>query len=183
MVWNEIVSMICVFCSASIFSYSLLRKSKKNILWIQIMSGILYTSSYFVLIPVIESALIGGAVALVEFIRIIAFYLIEKYSNQKKKILNLVVGLFFVIVIAFLSKFTWTSWVCVFPLVGGVIVGFALCVQSVLTIKICYLIQTTCAIIYLFLMSLYFNGISQIFVLIVGFCGLIITLRKRLNSE
>jgi hypothetical protein len=81
MVWNEIVSSICICCSAAIFSFSLQGASKIKILFIQMFASILYLASYLFVITINPVALVGAITAGFEILRLVVFFVIEK--NKK----------------------------------------------------------------------------------------------------
>lgn len=178
MVWNEIMSAICVCLSATIFSISLLFNIKKNILFVQIFASVLYISSYLVMIPILDSALMGGIVAIVELVRLIVFFVITKNEKWNNKKANVITGVSFAILISITTIFAWAGWYCCLPLVASIVVSIALGCKNVLWIKLSYVFQAICVILYLMLMELWINMASQIVVLIVGLVGLYGIIKK-----
>ena len=183
MVWNEIVSAVCVCLSATIFSISLLNNIKKNILFIQIFSSILYISSYVIMIPILDTAVMGSIVAIAEVIRLIVFFFITNSESFNTMNINIITGVSFAILISVATIYAWAGWYCVFPLIGGIMVSLALGCKSVMWIKLSYIFQTFCVILYLAFMHLWINMGSQIVVIIMGVVGLFGFILKKRKDE
>ena len=84
MVWQEIVSAVCICCSAVIFSLSLQMHSKNKTLVVQMFASILYIANFLFVVKIIPSALIGAITAFVEVLRLFVFFFIEFTSKLGK---------------------------------------------------------------------------------------------------
>ena len=74
-----VLSQIFVGVSSALYALSLLVKSKKILLLVQIISSIFFVAQYLLL-----GAYLGGLVAGLELIRTITFYFIDKNFNTNK---------------------------------------------------------------------------------------------------
>lgn len=178
MLWNEILSFICIVCSALIYALSLQFNRKKSILITQVFSSSLYLLSYFFILNLYAAASVGLATAVIEIFRVIVFYLInktEKFNSQKN---NILAALFFSCLLIISAVFTWNGWITLLPIVGGVIVSFAMGSKNLLMMKVAFVIQSILTIIYLFFLTLWFNAYSQIIVLVFSIIGLVSYLLK-----
>jgi len=177
---EEILSIICISVSSVIYSGSLLLRNKKNILITQICSSVLYVGSYIFALLINESAKIGVITASFELLRLIVYYLIDKKENVSK-IWKIIAASMFSLAITITTVLTEPSLLCLLVLIGAILVSFALSSKNVLFIKLACVVQALGIIVYLFLLGLLFNAISQVFVLVMGSIGLInymIKLRK-----
>ena len=183
MVWNEILSFVFIACSALIYACSLQCNTKNKIFFVQLFSTCFYLASYIVIVNIRAAALIGTITAAVEILRIIAFYLIEKTRKFDTRRVNGLTALFFSLLLVVCAIFTWSGWICLLPVVGGIIVSFAMGSKNLLMMKIAFALQSILITIYLFLLTLWFNAFSQVFVLIFSIIGLITFLAKRNHQK
>lgn len=188
MVWNEIVSSICICCSATIFSLSLQEKTKLTMLFIQMFASLLYLLSYVFVITINQAALIGAITAGFEILRLIVFYIIEKTEKFNTRKINLIAMISFSIILTVCTLFAWGGWISILPLVSAIVVSLALGNQDVLIIKIAFIIQAVLITTYLFLLTLWINAASQVFVFAFGIVGLITYLKgnktkKQISSK
>lgn len=178
MVWNEIVSSICICCSAAIFSVSLQGKKKIQILFIQMFASFLYLFSYLFVLKINPVALVGAITAGFEILRLVVFFIIEKYDRWNTKSINLIAMFAFSVVLTICTIFAWSGWISILPLISAIIVSLALGNKNVVIIKIAFIIQAALITTYLFLLTLWINAISQIFVFIFGLVGLFVYLKS-----
>lgn len=178
MLWNEIVSSVCICCSAAIFSLSLQGVTKIKILFIQMFASLLYLMSYLFVLDVNAAALVGAITAGFEIIRLIVFYFLEKKEKFNTKTINLIAMISFSIILTVCTIIAWGGWISIFPLISAVIVSLALGNKNVLIIKIAFIIQAALITTYLLLLSLWINAASQIFVFVFGIVGLISFIKK-----
>lgn len=178
MLWNEIVSSVCICCSAAIFSLSLQGVTKIKILFIQMFASLLYLMSYLFVLDVNAAALVGAITAGFEIIRLIVFYFLEKKEKFNTKTINLIAMISFSTILTVCTIIAWGGWISIFPLISAVIVSLALGNKNVLIIKIAFIIQAALITTYLLLLSLWINAASQIFVFVFGIVGLISFIKK-----
>ena len=182
MLWNEIVSSICICCSAAIFSLSLQGQTKTKILFIQMFASLLYILSYIFVLTTNPAALAGAITAGFEMIRILVFYFLEKKEKFNTRKINLIAMLSFSIILTICSILTWGGWISIFPLISAILVSMALGNKNVVIIKIAFIIQAAFITTYLLLLSLWINAASQVFVFVFGLVGLFMLLRKNKKS-
>ena len=177
MLWNEIVSSICICCSATIFSLSLQGRTKNKMLLIQMFSSILYITSYMVVVNVNSAALVGGITAIFEAIRLIVFYFIEKNEKFNTPKINLIAMIAFSVILSVCIFIAWGGWISVLPLVSGIVVSLALGCKNMTIIKVSFVVQALLITAYLFMLHLWINALSQIFVFVFSVIGLITYIR------
>ena len=176
--WNEIVSSVCICCSAAIFSLSLQGMTKIKILFIQIFASILYMLSYLFVLTINPVALVGAVTAGFEILRLVVFFIIEKHNRWNTRGINLIVMFVFSAALTICTIFAWSGWISIFPLISAIMVSVALGNKNVVIIKIAFILQALLITLYLFLLTLWINAISQIFVFIFGVIGLVTYLNK-----
>ena len=182
MVWNEIVSAICICLSAALFSLSLQGQKKITILFVQLFASLLFLANYLFVIQINPSATAGAVVAICEIARLIVFYIIEKHPKFNTQKINLIAGVSFSIILSIATIFAWSGWISIFPLVGGILVSLALGSKNVILIKLAFIIQAACITIYLLMLSLWINATSQAVVFVFGIFG-IITMIKKVKTQ
>ena len=178
MLWNEIVSSVCICCSAAIFSLSLQGQTKIRILFIQMFASLLYLMSYLFVLNINSAALVGAITASFEIIRLVVFYFLEKNEKYNTRQVNLIAMISFSIILTICTVITWGGWISIFPLISAVLVSLALGNKNVLIIKIAFIIQAALITTYLLLLSLWINAASQVFVFVFGLVGLFMFIRK-----
>ncbi len=183
MTWNEIVSAICICISSVIFSLSLQCKTRTKIMLTQLFACFFYISNYMVVLTILPSALMGFVASICELLRVLAFYFIERKEKFDTKINNLIIGIIFSVILSLCTIFAWIEWYCIFPLVGAVLVSMALGSKNILSIKIAYLVQAICITIYLFMLSLWINAITQVVVFISSIIGLIMFIYNKQSNK
>lgn len=183
MTWNEIVSAVCMVLSSLIFSISLQLSHKKQMLIVQLCSSFFYIANYAFVISTTQSALMATITACCEAIRLVVFFFIEKSEKYNTKKVNLVAGISFCVLLTSLNLIAWDGFLGLLPLIGGNIVSIALGAKNVVLVKLACVIQTVLIVIYLFMLSLWINAGSQVFVLILGIIGLFVSLKKQKTTE
>lgn len=178
MTTEYILSQIFICLSALLFTVSLQFNNKAQILFIQIFACVLYFSHYFLL-----GVILGGCFAIIEMLRLIAFYVIDKNKKINTTKINTLVSIIFAIIFIITSLITWNAWFCIMPLVASVIVSLALGRKNVIVIKVAFLIQSVLITTYLFLISSTVGAISQIVVFIgscIGIATMLVKQRKKI---
>ena len=183
MLWNEIVSSVCICCSATIFSLSLQTKTKRKMLLIQLFASVLYISSYFFALVSNSVALVGAITAVFEILRLITFYLIEKNEKFNTRKNNIIAAIIFSITLTVCTIVAWVGWVSLLPLISSILVSISLGSKNVLVIKIACTIQAVAITTYLCFMSLWINAVSQLAVFVFGVIGLILYLSKKKKEK
>jgi hypothetical protein len=183
MLWNEIVSSICICLSAAIFSLSLQGMTKVKILFIQMFASMLYLASYLFVLNINPVALVGAITAGFEILRLVVFFVIEKNDKFNTRKINLISMVTFSVVLTICTIFAWGGWISIFPLISAIIVSLALGNKDVVIIKIAFIIQAALITTYLLLLTLWINAASQMFVFVFGIVGLITFLHKNKISK
>ena len=178
MLWNEIVSSVCICLSATIFSLSLQGVTKVKILFIQMFASMLYLSSYLFVLTINPVALVGAITAGFEILRLVVFFVIEKNDRWNTRNVNLIAMFVFSILLTLCTIFAWSGWISILPLLSAIMVSFALGNKNVVIIKIAFIVQSVLITTYLFLLALWINAISQVFVFIFGVIGLFVYMSR-----
>lgn len=173
MVWQEIISFICICLSAIVYSLSLQLKTKRNILYVQLFSTTLFLLNYLFVIKIIPSAVIGVITACFELLRLIIFYNIEKNEKYNTKKNNLIAGILFSVILSICTIFAWSGLVSILPMLGSITVSLALGSKNIIIIKLACIINTIFTFIYLLVLSLYLNAWTQVFAIVLGIVGLV----------
>lgn len=178
MLWNEIVSSVCICCSAALFSLSLQGQTKIRILFVQMFASILFLMNYLFAMISNSGAMMGAITSTFEIARLFVFFFIEKSTKYNTKKVNLIAMVIFSIVLTACSLFAWDGWISIFPLISAIIVSLALGNKNLVIIKIAFIIQAALISTYLLLISLWINAASQVVVLVLGVVGLVTYLNK-----
>ena len=173
MVWNEILSLVCMCISSLIFSISLQGQSKRRILFVQMFATMLYLANYLFVITINPAAKIGAITAGFEILRLIIFYFIDKSEKYNTRKFNIIAAISFSVILTLCTIVAWSGWYSILPLISAILVSLALGNKDVKLIKIAFIFQAACITTYLFLLGLWPNALTQIFVFVFGIVGLI----------
>ena len=168
-----ILSQVFICISACIYSISLILKTKQKMLALQMISSVFYISHYFLL-----KANLAGFVAVLETIRLLVFFLLDKKEKFNKPIIRIFACVLFSLLSIVCAVFTWNGIYCLLPLIATVVVNITLSFKNVIFYKIGALIYASLIIIYLFLIGSILGGISQSLSFVFGLIGLIKSLIK-----
>lgn len=168
-----ILSQVFICISACIYSISLILKTKQKMLALQMISSVFYISHYFLL-----KANLAGFVAVLETIRLLVFFLLDKKEKFNKPIIRIFACVLFSLLSIVCAVFTWNGIYCLLPLIATVVVNITLSFKNVIFYKVGALIYASLIIIYLFLIGSILGGISQSLSFVFGLIGLIKSLIK-----
>ena len=143
----------------------------------------LYLLNYLFVISINSAAKIGAITAGFEILRLIIFYFLDKSEKYNTKRWNLIAAVSFSVILTVCTIFAWSGWYSILPLVSAILVSLALGNKDVKLIKISFIFQAACITTYLFLLGLWLNAITQIFVFIFGIVGLITFIVKSKKQE
>ena len=178
MVFEEILSAVCICLSALIFSISLQGQTKIKILIVQMIASTLYFCSYMFVYEINPKANIGLLTAACEILRLIVFYLIDKNHRYNTLKVNAIASALFCVLLTGLTIWMEPSLFCLLTLVGAILVSLALGSKNLIFIKVAFIIQAAGITTYLFLLNLWINAASQTFVFVFGIVGLIVYIIK-----
>ena len=168
-----ILSQVFICISACIYSISLILKTKQKMLALQMISSVFYISHYFLL-----KANLAGFVAVLETIRLLVFFILDKKEKFNKPIIRIFARVLFSLLSIVCAVFTWNGIYCLLPLIATVVVNITLSFKNVIFYKVGALIYASLIIIYLFLIGSILGGISQSLSFVFGLIGLIKSLIK-----
>lgn len=161
-----VISQVLVCIGALLYGVSLLLKTKQNLLFIQIISGVIFSLHFFLL-----DSLIGAVLVIVELCRAIAFYFIEKYGNKSQARIS--VGIAFIVISIVCSVLTWENWQSIFPVMGLLSVNIFLMGTKLIPLKLSCIFMIICTTIYLALIGSVFGVVTEIIILAFGVYGII----------
>ena len=158
---NFIITQIIGGIGYLILSLSYFKKQKREILFMQIISNIMFTIHYYLL-----NGITGATCNLIALIVYIIIYLFEKYKVKNKNIL--ILGMIpFIIIIAMTSYKDINS---IFPIIASVSVVISFLTNDENVIRGIGIIAAICWLIYAFVYKSYvaiaFETITLIFVVI-----------------
>lgn len=105
-----ILSQILALVADCLFAVSMLAESRKKLLVGLIVVDVIFSLHYFLL-----SAWTGGAILIADIAFLITNYFLDKYKKEKYR--N-IVSIGFVVIVVFITCFTWAGWTSLYPMVG-----------------------------------------------------------------
>jgi len=147
-------------------------------LTVQIISSLFFVAHYFLL-----SELLAGFVGVVEIIRLVSFFLLERKESLNTNKNRIILGIIFTIACSICAYFTWTGIYCILPLIATMVVNITLSLKSVFFYKLGAIIYTVLTIAFLFIIGSTFGAISQCVVLIFGLIGIILYFYQQKNKN
>lgn len=144
-----------------LLALSYFKKEKSKILFMQIISYIMFTIHYYLL-----SGITGAICNLIGLFGLVAIYLCDKYKSKKKNIISA----FFIVALLVVNIITFQNVFSIFPLIASIIVIISFLIDNEDIIRgigvvsaICWLIY---AIAYQSFVAIVFEVITLIGVLI-----------------
>ncbi len=151
-----IISQILGTVGYSLLAYSYFKKSKKEILYLQILAYIGFTTHYFLL-----DALTGTMCNVLGFVALILIHFISE-NEKKKKVLVLLL----ILLLIFMSYLSYENIYSIFPVIGCLLTFTSFLSQDENTIRFLGIISAACWLIYAVIHVSYSAIIFQIVVLI-----------------
>ena len=142
----------------SILALSYYQKTKRKILFMQIISYLFFTIHYYLL-----NGITGAICNLIGLIAFIIIYFFDKYSVKNKNILTVCL-IPFIIVIALL---TYTDIYSIFPIIASVIVIISFITDDENSIRIIGIVSALCWLIYAIAFQSYVAIVFEAVTLIV----------------
>ncbi len=173
-----ILSQVFICISAVIYSISLILKTKQKMLFLQLISSMFYISHYFLL-----NAKLAGFVAIVETIRLLVFFFIDKKEKLNKMWVRVLACLTFSILSIVCAVFTWNGIYCILPLIATIVVNITLSFKNVIFYKVGAMVYASLIIAYLFLIGSTLGGISQSVSLVFSIVGIIMEIKNIKKSK
>ena len=127
-------------------AYSYYKKEKKQILFIQIISYIMFTIHYYLL-----NGLTGAICNFIGLLALVAIYLFDKYKWNYKNL----VGMLFAIILIIINITTFQNFFSIFPMVASVIVIISFLVDNENVIRGVGLIAAVCWLVYAIVVKSY----------------------------
>ena len=144
----------------SLLALSYFKKEKKEILFIQIISYVMFTIHYYLL-----SGITGAICNLIGLFALIAIYVFEKYNLKNKK----AIAMLFIILLGVINIITFQNVYSIFPLIASIIVVISFLMNNEDAIRGIGVISAVCWLIYAIAYKSYIAIVFEI-VTLVGVC-------------
>ena len=150
-----------------LLAFSYFKKEKREILFIQIISYIIFTIYYYLLE--------GVTGAICNFIGLIAFvviYIFDKYKSKNKenmeKVLTIekIIAMFFIIAVILINVFTFVNIYSIFPTIASVIVIISFITDNERAIREIGVMAAVCWLIYAIVYKAYIAIVFEVVTLI-----------------
>ena len=136
----------------AIFSVSYFKKQKKDILFLQIISYIMFTTHFYLL-----SGVTGALCNLCGLLSLLTIYLNDKYKIQKKSVLETLLVLMILVV----NIITFQNIYSIFPIIASIIAVLSFITDSEELIRKVGFIATLCWLVYAIAYKSYVSIIFQ----------------------
>lgn len=140
-----------------LLTLSYFKKEKKEILFMQIFSYIMFTIHYYLL-----SGVTGAICNLVGLFALIAIYICDKYTFKTKCIVSSV----FILALLIINILTFQNIFSIFPLVASIIIIIAFLLDDENAIRGIGVISTACWLVYAIAYQSYISIIFEVGTLI-----------------
>ena len=155
-----------IILSSVLYGVSAFAKNKKLLFIMQIAGSGLYAFYCFFM-----GAFAGGIMSVMDTLRVVLFYIIEKLNGSQKTknisgIILLMIGITGTIL-------TWESWISIIPPFGSTLYVISLVVSNLLFIQFSTFFNTVCSSTYLFLSGSTVGAISELIAVVISFSGLL----------
>lgn len=136
---NPILVQVIGGIGYGLLALSYFKKEKKEILFIQIISYIMFTIHYYLL-----SGITGAICNLIGLFGLVAIYLCDKYKSKKKTIISSI----FIVALLVINILNFQNVFSIFPLIASIIVIISFLVDDENIIRGIGLISAVCWLIY-----------------------------------
>ena len=153
---NFMIAQILGAIGYSLLAYSYFKKNKKEILFIQILAYIGFTTHYFLL-----NAITGTICNILGFIAIILIYFFSKDESKKKLLIMILIP----ILIA-MSYFSYENIFSLFPVFACLITFISFLSKDENRIRLAGIIAAICWLVYAFIYMSYSAIIFEIIIII-----------------
>ena len=143
-----------------ILAYSYFKKQKEKILFLQIISYVLFAIHYFLL-----SGITGAVCNIIGLFALIAIYLSEKYKFKYK---NILISAIILLLIA-VNLFTYNNIFSIFPIISSVVVILSFLTKDENTIRGVGVIAAICWLIYAVVYRSYVAIVFEVITLIATY--------------
>ena len=157
----KILAQVLIAISSVLYGVSVFAKNKKFLLVLQIVSSCLYWTNCFLL-----RAWVGGILSLLDTIRIIIFYIIERLDGKHYQ--KVITGFVLLIVGVVTSIFTWGGWYSIFPLLGTIVFVISLAISNLVLIKFATIFGAVTSTIYLALIGSPISAVFESMAVVIG---------------
>jgi len=154
----------------TLLTFSYFKKSKSQILLLQIFSYIFFTTHYYLL-----SGVTGAICNLISLAALIAIYVFDLFDFKFKKVL----AMFFIILLIVINVMTFQNIFSLFPMIASVIAILSFLLDDENSIRCIGIIATICWLVYAIVYKSYISIIYEVITLI-GVC--IAYLKNRKNT-
>lgn len=144
----------------AILGYSYFKKQKKKILFLQIISYILFAIHYFML-----SGITGAVCNIIGLIALVSIFLSEKYNFKYKNILVLIT----IVLLLIVNLFTYNNIFSIFPIISSVVVIISFLTNDEDIIRGVGVIAAICWLIYAVVYKSYVAIVFEIITLIATY--------------
>lgn len=154
----------------SILAASYYQKEKKKILFMQIISYILFTIHYYLL-----SGITGAICNLIGLFALIMIYIFEKYQWKNKNVL----AVFFILILTIINIISFQNVYSIFPMIASVIVIVSFLMNNENYIRGVGLISAVCWLIYAIAYHSYISIVFEVITLV----GVLVAFAKNISNN
>lgn len=148
----------------TLLALSYFKKEKREILFIQIISYIMFTIHYYLL-----SGLTGAICNFVGLLSLITIYIFDKYKLKNKKLM----GILFIIAIIVINIINFQNMYSIFPMIASVIVIISFITDNEEAIREIGVMAAVCWLIYAIVYKSYVAIVFEVLTLL-GVCAAVI---------
>ena len=161
-----------------LLSISYFKKEKKQILFLQIFSYLIFSIHYYML-----SGITGATCNILGLVALVLIYLFDNFKVKNKKIITLCL-IPFVIIIALI---TYKDIFSIFPIIASVVAIISFISDSKKIIRIIGVISAICWLVYAIVfhsyISIIFEVVTLIFVIVALFKNNILKSKNKTNNN
>ena len=154
---NFIIIQIIGGIAYSLLSYSYFKKEKRDILFIQLFSYILFSIHYYLL-----DGITGAICNIIGLFALLMIYFFEKYHLKNKILFSIL----FISILFIINILTFQNIFSIFPLIASIIVIISFLLKSENSIRGIGIIAAICWLVYAIYYKSYISIIFEVITLI-----------------
>jgi len=172
-----ILSQVLVGLADIFYVSSMLQKKKISLVFLLLISDILFASHYVCL-----GAITGGIIIYIDALFLLVTYLLEKFNKHKYTLLAVIITMIATVIV---TALTWriNGAISLFPMFSMLVYLFGMIFKNLVFVKSGALLRIVLNIIYMILLTSYLGAVLECCLMISVIIGIIINIKNKKKEE
>ncbi len=171
-----IFAQVIIVISSVLYGASAFAKNKKLLFVIQIAGSGTYATYCFLM-----GAISGGIMSVMDTLRVVIFYIIEKFNGTQKT--KNIFGVILLAVGIVGTVNNWGGWFSIFPPLGSVTYVLSLIISNLMFIKFSTLFNAICSSAYMFFAGAKVGAITELIAVVIALAGFVKAIVNKVKTK